>query len=146
MAETKTKNSKDKTNKKSPYIWASGRRKTSVARIRIKQEGGGEITVNDMPIEEYFPNSFDREKVIEPFKETGRNEQGFDVSIKVQGGGKKAQVEAARLGIARALVSVDEDLRKILRKKDLLTRDPRMKERKKYGLHKARRAHQFSKR
>lgn len=138
MAETKK-------TKKNEYIWTSGRRKTAVSRIRLK-EGKGEIVVNDVSFEQYFPEEMDRVKISEPFKEAGRPIEGFDISVKTVGGGKKAQVDATMLGLARALVEIDEDLRKLLRKKGFLTRDPRMKERKKYNLHKARRAHQFSKR
>lgn len=130
---------------KTEYIWTSGRRKTAVARIRM-QKGKGSFVVNDKEQSEFFDDPLDRENIAAPFKETGQEISGFDISVKTHGGGLKAQVEATRLGLAKALSMYDENLRKILRKKGLLTRDPRMKERKKIGLHKARRAHQFSKR
>jgi len=133
-----------KTKDTSTY-WTSGRRKTAVARVKMTA-GTGVITVNDREFEHYFPQESDRKKVLAPFKEAGLSESSFDISVKASGGGEKAQVDAAMLGIAKALVKYDEDTRKLLRKKGFLTRDPRMKERKKIGLHKARRAHQFSKR
>lgn len=136
------------TNKNSSNntIWTSGRRKTAVARIKL-ETGKGEFVINEtLTPEEYFPTELDVERFYEPFFAVGRNPQGFKVSVKLEGGGKKAQVDAARLGFAKALVELDADLRKILKDKDFLTRDPRMKERKKYGLKKARKAPQFSKR
>jgi small subunit ribosomal protein S9 len=134
-----------KATTKKNTIWSSGRRKTSIVRARI-EAGNGTVMVNDQEFEQYFPNEFDRKKILEPFAEAGLSAEGFDVSILAQGGGKKAQVDASILAIARALVSHNEDVRKLLRKKGFLTRDPRMTERKKVNLHKARRAHQFSKR
>ncbi len=134
-----------KNGTKTNYYWTSGRRKTAVARVRMAQ-GKGEIIVNDRPFTEYFPQESDRLRVLMPFQETGLSNNSFDISVKAQGGGKKAQVDAVMLGIAKALVQHDENFRKLLSKKGFLTRDPRMKERKKIGLHKARRAHQFSKR
>lgn len=134
-----------KKTKDTSIYWTSGRRKTAVARIRLT-EGTGVITVNDREFIQYFPEESDRKKILAPFKEAGLSENGFDVSMLTSGGGIKAQVDAAMLGVAKALVKFNEDTRKLLRKKSLLTRDPRMKERKKIGLHKARRAHQFSKR
>lgn len=139
MAET------TKKKNKGTDIWTSGRRKTAVARIRM-QDGNGSVIVNDEPLDEYVPSEADRSIIFAPFKEAGRDENSFDISVKTQGGGKKAQVSAMQLGIARALVELDPDLQKLLRKKGFLTRDPRMKERKKYNLHKARKGHQFSKR
>ena len=136
---------KETTKNKKTNIWSAGRRKTGVARIKMV-DGNGEITVNDREFSDYFPSEADRNKILSPFKETGRDESVFNISIKTQGGGKKGHVDAAMLGIARALENLDPELGKLLRKKGLLTRDPRMKERKKYNLHKARRAHQFSKR
>lgn len=134
-----------KKTKDTSIYWTSGRRKTAVARVKMT-EGTGIVTVNDREFAQYFPQESDRKKILMPFKEAGVSENGFDISLKTNGGGEKAQVDAAMLGIAKALVKFDEDTRKLLRKKGLLTRDPRMKERKKIGLHKARRAHQFSKR
>jgi small subunit ribosomal protein S9 len=125
------------------YI-GTGRRKTSVAQVRLVQ-GSGKININSKPINEYFPLAFQREQVIEPLKVT-KLDNNFDVNIKVHGGGLTGQIDSCQLGIARALIQYDEELRSSLRGKDLLTRDPRMVERKKYGLKKARKSFQFSKR
>ena len=122
----------------------TGRRKTSVAQVRLVQ-GSGKININSKPINEYFPLAFQREQVIEPLK-VAKLDNNFDVSIKVHGGGLTGQIDSCQLGIARALIQYDEELRPSLRGKDLLTRDPRMVERKKYGLKKARKSFQFSKR
>ena len=122
----------------------TGRRKTAVARVRLLP-GDGKVTINGRPLEEYFPNETMRLIVmqsLELLKMTGR----FDVIARVSGGGIGGQAGAVRLGIARALVLANPDVRKALRGAGLLTRDPRMKERKKYGLHKARKAPQYSKR
>ncbi|KRN94812.1 30S ribosomal protein S9 [Pediococcus stilesii] len=122
----------------------TGRRKNSVARVRLVP-GTGKITVNDRPIEEYIPFANLRQVVVQPFgvTETSGN---YDVIANVNGGGFSGQSGAIRHGIARALLDVDPDFRAPLKKAGLLTRDPRMKERKKYGLKKARKAAQFSKR
>ncbi|HHY36354.1 MAG TPA: 30S ribosomal protein S9 [Firmicutes bacterium] len=122
----------------------TGRRKTSVARVRLVA-GSGNIIVNGEPVEEYFPTPVQQTIVRQPLEAT--NTAGkYDVLVKVEGGGMSGQAGAVRHGIARALLKADESLRPILRKYGFLTRDPRMKERKKYGLKKARRAPQFSKR
>lgn len=123
---------------------AVGRRKTAAARVRI-QPGTGIITVNNKPFTVYFPIAFWQEKVVAPLVVAAR-EKGFDISIKVVGGGTNSQAEAVRHGIARALVKWDETFKPILRAEGFMTRDPRAKERKKFGLHKARRAHQWRKR
>lgn len=120
------------------------RRKNSVARVRLVP-GTGKITVNDRPIEEYIPFANLRQVVIQPFGVTETN-GNYDVIANVNGGGFSGQAGAIRHGIARALLDVDPDFRAPLKKAGLLTRDPRMKERKKYGLKKARKAAQFSKR
>jgi small subunit ribosomal protein S9 len=133
----------DKTNNN--IIWISGRRKTAVARIKL-MKGKGEYTLDGMSLEQYFPAELDRHKLFQPFKVTGRSPDGFDVSIKFAGGGKKSQLDAAMLGLARALEELDPNLRPLLKDAGLLTRDPRMKERKKYGLKRARKAPQYSKR
>jgi small subunit ribosomal protein S9 len=125
------------------YI-GTGRRKTSVAQVRLVQ-GAGKITINSKSINEYFPLAFQREAVIQPLKVV-KMDNNFDVNIKVHGGGLTGQIDSCQLGIARALIQYDEELRPTLRGKDLLTRDPRMVERKKYGLKKARKSFQFSKR
>ncbi len=125
----------------------TGRRKTSVARVYLKP-GTGKITINDQEyndLNDYFENKIWTLHAIEPLRTVGF-EGSFDLFIRVEGGGKSGQAGAVRLGIARALVAYNPDLRPILREKGYLTRDPRMVERKKYGLKKARRAPQFSKR
>ena len=123
---------------------AVGRRKSSVARV-ILTPGKGKFLVNDRPFEEYIPSAATRLDVLQPLTLTS-NEGKFDVVANVNGGGLTGQAGAIRLGITRALMEVDEDLRKVLKPARLVTRDPRAKERKKYGLKKARRAPQFSKR
>ena len=122
----------------------TGRRKTSVARVRLVA-GSGNIVVNGQPVEEYFTTPVQQTIVKQPLEAT-KTAGKFDVIVKVEGGGMSGQAGAVRHGIARALLKADETLRPILRKYGFLTRDPRMKERKKYGLKKARRAPQFSKR
>ena len=124
--------------------YGTGRRKTAVARVRLLP-GDGNITINGKTFETYFPNRTLRLVVMQPLVLTetvGR----FDVVARVHGGGVSGQAGAVRLGIARALVKANPELRKPLRRAGYLTRDPRMKERKKYGLHKARKAPQYSKR
>ncbi len=131
--------------KKDKIVWISGRRKTSVARVKMSK-GKGAFTIDEKSIEEVFPQLLDREKLLKPFKVAGRDVKGYDISIKLSGGGKKSQLIAAQLGLAKALVEMEANLRPLLKDADLLTRDPRMKERKKYGLKRARKAPQFSKR
>ncbi|GEL15501.1 30S ribosomal protein S9 [Pediococcus cellicola] len=122
----------------------TGRRKNSVARVRLVP-GTGKITVNDKAIEDYIPFANLRQVVIQPFEVT-ETTGTYDVLVNVNGGGFSGQSGAIRHGIARALLDVDPDFRIPLKRAGLLTRDPRMKERKKYGLKKARKAGQFSKR
>ncbi len=141
MAENKTTTKTRLTANR--YIEGVGRRKTSVARVRISK-GKGEITVQGKPLAQYFQLPRLQEIVAAPFSKLQLTE--FDVTARVQGGGINAQAEAVRLGIARALVIKDEELKKKLRAFGFLTRDPRAVERKKYGLKKARRAPQWSKR
>lgn len=143
--EKTKKNKQSKKTEKPEAIWCSGRRKTAVARIKLTK-GKGEFSVNDQTPEEYFPTVLEQEKLFAPFQAVGRNKLGFDVSIKVNGGGKNGQLEACVHGLARALEKLDSALRPTLKKKGLLTRDPRMRERKKYGLKRARKAPQYSKR
>lgn len=122
----------------------TGRRKTSVARVRIVP-GDGKVVVNGLSAEDYFPTRAHRIIIKRPLditKMTGR----FDVLVNVDGGGVSGQAGAVRLGLARALLKADPNLRPFLKKAGFLSRDPRMKERKKYGLKKARKAPQFSKR
>ncbi|MBN2476247.1 MAG: 30S ribosomal protein S9 [Pirellulales bacterium] len=122
----------------------TGRRKSSVARVRIR-EGQGNITINKRPLDEYFDNLQHRNAVLAPLVHTGVRER-VDVVIRVGGGGITGQADACKLGIARALKKHDAELEDVLRDSGLLTRDGRMKERKKPGLRGARRGTQFSKR
>lgn len=124
---------------------ATGRRKTSVAQVRLISPGTGKITINKQAFDQYFPVEFQRIETLKPLeltKFTGK----VDISATVRGGGKSGQFGAIQLGISRALVQFDESLRSQLRAAGLLTRDPRMVERKKYGQKKARKRFQFSKR
>ena len=121
-----------------------GRRKTAVARVYLKK-GKGNITVNNKDYKNYFPTLTLQYKINQPFALTN-NEKTFDTSINVYGGGATGQVEAIRLGLSRALCEVDEKNREILKPEGLLTRDPGMVERKKFGQKKARKKFQFSKR
>ncbi|MGX5377698.1 30S ribosomal protein S9 [Ligilactobacillus sp. LYQ135] len=122
----------------------TGRRKNSVARVRLVP-GSGKITMNGKPAEEYIPFANLRQVMVTPFKVT-ETEGQYDVFVNVNGGGFSGQAGATRHGIARALLEVDPDFRPALKKSGLLTRDARMKERRKPGLKKARKASQFSKR
>ncbi len=121
-----------------------GRRKTSTARVFLK-EGEGKITINGREFEEYFPILTHRVDILKPFNVTDTLGK-YDVRITVKGGGKTGQAGAVRLGIARALVDMNPEFRALLKPEGLLTRDPRMVERKKYGRPKARKKFQFSKR
>ena len=123
--------------------YGTGRRKSSVARVYIKP-GTGKITINKRDIDDYFGLETLKVIVRQPFAATDTVNK-FDVNVTVKGGGYTGQAGAIRHGIARALLTVDEDYRPLLKKAGYLTRDPRMKERKKYGLKAARRAPQFSK-
>jgi small subunit ribosomal protein S9 len=129
---------------KSNDILGTGRRKTSVARVRIRP-GEGKIRINNRELDEFFANIRQRNSVVAPLEQTGRRTQ-LDIVIRVDGGGITGQADACKLGIARALKKFDEQLADGLRDSGLLTRDSRMKERKKYGLRGARRGTQFSKR
>lgn len=125
-------------------FYGTGRRKDAVARVYLVP-GEGKITVNKKSMEDYFGRRTLEVTVRQPLKAVGAEDR-FDVKAKVMGGGKSGQAGALLLGIARALVEADPNLRPTLKKAGFLTRDPRMKERRKYGLKKARRAPQFSKR
>ena len=127
-----------------PYFYGTGRRKSSVARVRI-YNGTGKITINDREIDDYFGLETLKLIVRQPLNLTGTLDK-FDIVCRVAGGGVTGQAGAIRHGISRALLQYDAELRAELKKAGLLTRDPRMKERKKYGLKGARRAPQFSKR
>ena len=125
-------------------FYGTGRRKSSIARVYVTP-GKGKITVNGRPVDEYMPFDTLVMDLKQPLTLTG-TETKYDVNADVKGGGFTGQAGAIRLGIARALLEVDSEYRPVLKKAGFLTRDPRMKERKKYGLKAARRAPQFSKR
>jgi small subunit ribosomal protein S9 len=127
-----------------PLVQATGRRKSSVARVRL-YPGTGEMKLNGRALDDYFPHAALRQRVLEPLRAVEVDGQ-YDVVATLQGGGTTGQSDALRLGIARALVEVDSEFRSTLKKGGMLTRDARRVERKKYGLRKARRAPQFTKR
>jgi small subunit ribosomal protein S9 len=127
-----------------PLTQTTGRRKEAIARVRIRP-GTGVITINKRGIENYFPNATHRMVVVEPLKLTSTDET-YDVDATLSGGGTTGQAGAMRMGIARALIELDPEMRPALKKAGLLTRDSREKESKKYGLKKARKAPQYSKR
>ncbi len=127
-----------------PYYYGTGRRKSSVARVRVYQ-GTGNITINGRDIDDYFGLETLKLIVRQPLNLTNTN-GSFDIVCTVAGGGVTGQAGAIRPGLSRALLNFNEELRPVLKKAGFLTRDPRMKERKKYGLKGARRAPQFSKR
>ena len=130
--------------KKPSYIWGTGRRKTAIARVRVAA-GSGKIMINGREMQSYFLTDNTRNAVMAPLKTTDQVGK-VDVLAQVEGGGPVGQSGAVKLGIARALMSYNGELEPALRGTDLLTRDSRKKERKKYGLHGARRGTQFSKR
>jgi small subunit ribosomal protein S9 len=127
-----------------PLVQTTGRRKRAVARVRIRP-GQGSITVNGRDFTEYFPSKAHQMVITEPLRIT-ETDEAYDVAVTMDGGGVSGQAGALRLGIARALISVDEELRPALKAAGFLTRDAREKESKKYGLKKARKAPQYSKR
>jgi small subunit ribosomal protein S9 len=126
------------------YYEGIGRRKASTARVRL-MNGTGEFTVNQKPLEEFFTRPGDPQTILQPLETVGRR-TSLDVSVIVQGGGVTGQTDAVQLGIARALLKLDPDLKPALRKSGFLTRDPREKERKKPGLKRARKAPTYTKR
>ena len=130
---------------KRPYVYGTGRRKSSIARVRLYPNGSGKITINNRDIDEYFGLDTLKLVVRQPLVAIDALEK-YDMIVSVSGGGVSGQAGAIRHGAARALLNVSADYRPILKKAGFLTRDPRMKERKKYGLKAARRAPQFSKR
>ncbi len=149
MAETVETVAKSRLPQKiNGYLHAVGRRKESVARVYLAQ-GEGRVIINGHPAEEYFAGKWIGERfkkiALQPFEVTDTLGK-YDVKANIRGGGPSGQMEALRHGIARALLAVNVEFRKTLKAAGLLTRDPRMVERKKYGLHKARRGQQFSKR
>ena len=132
------------TAKDQLYYYGTGKRKTAIAQVRVYPQGGA-IVINGKPLDEAFPWVNWQSLVAHPFRVTNTDGK-YSVSAKVHGGGVSAQADAVRYGIARAMVVADPELRKTLRKHGLLTRDARIKERKKYGLKRARRAQQYTKR
>jgi small subunit ribosomal protein S9 len=126
------------------YTYGVGRRKTSSARVRV-YPGEGRVVINDKPVHEYFPRESDVMALLEPLAAAGLRDT-VDVVVKVEGGGITGQSGAVRQGIARALITLDPELRGTLKKRGFLTRDPREKERKKPGLKRARKAPQYTKR
>jgi small subunit ribosomal protein S9 len=127
------------------YFEGVGRRKSATARVRIYPGGSGEFVVNDKPLADYFPRVGDIRDLQKPLDAT-ESEGRFDITVRVKGGGVSGQVGAVRLGLARALLAYDPEMRPVLRKRGLLTRDARVKERKKPGLKRARKAPTYTKR
>ena len=127
-----------------PYFRGTGRRKTAVARVRMKV-GTGRVTINERPFEKYFLTYGERPYALEPLKAT-KMDTKWDLWVDVFGGGRTAQAGAVRLGVARALMKADPSLERQLKREGFLRRDPRQKERKKYGRRGARRGTQYSKR
>jgi small subunit ribosomal protein S9 len=127
-----------------PLVQATGRRKSSVARVRL-YDGSGQFSLNGRSLDDYFPDMALRLRVLEPLKLVDADGR-YDVHATLEGGGFTGQSDALRMGISRALVEVDSEMRTTLKKEGMLTRDARRVERKKYGLRKARRAPQFTKR
>jgi small subunit ribosomal protein S9 len=127
-----------------PLVQSTGRRKAAVARVRLRP-GTGRVTVNGRPIEEYFPSATHRMIITEPLR-LAEKDEAYDVDATMDGGGISGQAGALRHGISRALVALEPDVRPPLKKAGFLTRDAREKESKKYGLKKARKAPQYSKR
>ncbi len=131
-----------------PLVQSTGRRKQAIARVRVRTsagEGDGTITVNQRPLADYFPSETHQMILTEPLRSTELTE-AYDIDATITGGGPTGQAGALRLGIARALIELDPELRPLLKKAGFLTRDAREKESKKYGLKKARKAPQYSKR
>lgn len=127
-----------------PLVQATGRRKESVARVRLR-DGSGRVILNGRPLESYFPTMATRMRVMEPMNLT-QTQGRYDIEASLEGGGTTGQADALRLGISRALVELEPELRATLKKAGMLTRDARVVESKKYGLRKARRAPQYTKR
>lgn len=127
------------------YYEGIGRRKTSTARVRLWPGGNGTVLINDKPAEEYLPRFGDLDIALEPLRAVGQD-RAYNVTVKVQGGGITGQRDAIRLGVARALLKIEPEWRSILREGEYLSRDPRVKERKKPGLKRARKAPTYTKR
>ena len=130
--------------KKGSYFYADGKRKTSIARVRLYENGKGDIIVNNRPVDDYFFGILVG-KIRAPLK-LANAQKIFDITVKVVGGGVNSQADAIRHGISKALLQYDPELRQAMKKAGFLTRDSRVKERKKYGLKRARRAPQWAKR
>lgn len=139
------KSIKENANKPDRYFEAIGRRKTAVARVRLYTKGDKEFLVNNKPYQQYFPLAEDQQTAVSSMTKMKCLDK-FRVTVVVKGGGHRAQAEAVRHGTARVLVEFNQNFRKRLRKAGFLTRDPRMRERKKFGLKRARRAPQWAKR
>jgi len=127
------------------YFEGIGRRKEATARVRV-MNGTGKFIVNEKPLEHYFPRLGDMEAILAPFGAVGQDRVSYDVTVKVQGGGVSGQTDSVKLGLSRALVKMNIEAVPMLRKLGLLTRDPRIKERKKPGLKRARKAPTYTKR
>lgn len=127
-----------------PLVQATGRRKESVARVRLR-DGSGRVVLNGRPLEDFFPTMAARMRVMEPLNIT-QTQGRYDIEATLEGGGTTGQADALRLGISRALIELEPELRDSLKKAGMLTRDDRVVESKKYGLRKARRAPQYTKR
>ena len=143
---TKTAKKDEAKSESRPYVFAVGKRKTAVARVKLFPNGKGDVTVNERKLQDYFTVGKDLAVFLAPFKSAESDEKSYDIEIKIVGGGVSAGAQACQLGIARALVKEDETRKGILRKAGFLTRDGRTKERKKPGLKRARRSPQWSKR
>lgn len=145
MADKKEETAeKNLMERKGRYFYANGKRKTAVARVRLYEKGKGEIVVNNKPVDEYFFGTLIG-NIKSPLK-IADVVKNFDITVKVVGGGVSSQADAVRHGISKALLEFDPELRSQLKKAGLLTRDSRTKERKKFGLKRARRAPQWAKR
>jgi small subunit ribosomal protein S9 len=127
------------------YFEGVGRRKESIARVRVSS-GTGIFTVNDKELEAYFGRTGDMETILLPMKAVGQDRTGYDITVIVKGGGTSGQTDSVKLGLARALSKMNEDFNLALRKQNLMSRDPRIKERKKPGLKRARKAPTYTKR
>lgn len=130
---------------KTQYFYATGKRKTAIARVKMHEHGSGDVTVNERPLKKHFEQAVLSEIAVSPLSLTN-NRNTFDITVSLQGGGPHSQAEALRHGISRALVLFDPQLRSTLKREGFLTRDSRIRERKKPGLKRARRAPQWSKR
>ncbi len=144
-ASEKKKPEEKKADKKNEYLYAVGKRKSAIARVRVYKKGAGKIVVNERDYEKVFPRATWQEIIIKPLKLIGQKDK-LDVTVKIVGGGTKGQAEAIRHGLSKALIQLNPNFRKPLKKAGYLTRDARKKERKKPGLKGARRAPQWSKR